>query len=251
MLRRTYIALTAMAAAAVSASALADSYATLTMPTLNTDMRTWTDGSVYDNLWPTSGSPNPNVLMTAGGIPFAFAQDASSGNTAFVGTVGTTSTLTMTVDRTGITDVYTLINAAYSQTTSGNTVGSVVLNFSDDVSVTEKLISGTNVRDHYFGSFVNSTTAPYVTQAAFETNTPGTAHLDMQTWSVPSADRGLELLNVEFITTPNAGVNAVLAAATVGTVTSGTSVPEPASGMLLLGGLGALMAGVRRRRLIA
>ena len=247
---RTRLALAAVVTSAVSASALADSFTPLTMPTLNTNMRTFTDGSVYDNLWPTSGSPNPNVLMTAGGIPFAFAQDPS-GNTAFIGTFGTTSTLTMTVDKTGITDVYTLINAAYSQTTSSNTIGSVVLNFAGGVSVTENLISGNNVRDHFFGSFVNTTTAPNVTQAAFETNTPGTAHLDMQTWSVPTADTGRELLNVEFIDMPNAGVNPVLAAATVGTVTSVTGVPEPASSVLLLGGLGALMGRFRRRQLRA
>jgi PEP-CTERM motif len=45
------------------------------------------------------------------------------------------------------------------------------------------------------------------------------------------------------------GVDPVLAAATVGTVTSGNSVPEPASGVLLLGGLGALLAKFRRRQL--
>lgn len=246
---RTRLALAGVVMSALSASALADSFTPLTMPTLNTNMRTFTDGSVYDNLWPTSGSPNPNVLVTAGGIPFAFAQDLS-GNTAFIGTFGTTSTLTMTVDKTGITDVYTLINAAYSQTTSGNTVGSVVLNFAGGVSVTENLVSGNNVRDHFFGSFVNTTTAPNVTQAAFETNAPGTAHLDMQTWSVPAADAGRELLNVEFIDVPNAGVDPVLAAATVGTVTS-TSVPEPASGVLLLSGFAALLARFRRSQLRA
>lgn len=243
---QTRLAIAAIVASAVPLAALADSFTELTMPTLNTNMRTWTDGGVYDNLWPTSGSPNPNVMVTAGGIPFAFAQNPSSGNTAFVGTFGATSMLTMTVDKTGITDVYTLINAAYSATTTGNNVGSVVLNFSGGASVTETLVSGDNVRDHYFGSFVNTTTAPNVTQAAFESNTPGTAHLDMQTWTVPTADTGRELLNVEFITTPNAGVNPVLAAATVGTVTR--SVPEPATGVLLLGGLGALLARARRRQ---
>jgi hypothetical protein len=245
---RTRFALAAVVATAASASALASSFTPLTMPTLNTNMRAFTDGSVYENLWPTSGSPNPNVLMTAGGIPFAFAQN-SAGNTAFIGTFGTTSTLTMTVDQTGITNVYTLINATYSQTTSGNSIGSVVLNFAGGASVTENLVSGNNVRDHFFGSFVNTTTAPNVTEAVFETNVPGTAHLDMQTWSVPSADAGLELLNVEFITTPNAGVNPVLAAATVGKVTSAS---EPASGVLLLGGLVAMVArGFRRRQLTA
>ena len=244
---RTRFAIAAMVASAVSTSALGNSFTQLTMPTLNTNMRAFTDGSVYDNLWPTSGSPNPNVLMTAGGIPFAFAQTPAgpSGNTAFIGTFGTMSTLTMTVDQTGITDVYTLINATYSQTTSGNSIGSVVLNFAGGVSVVENLVSGDNVRDHFFGSFVNTTTAPNVTEAAFETNAPGTAHLDMQTWSVPSAAVGLELLNVQFNTTPNAGVNPVLAAATVGTV---TSAPEPASSVLLLGGLAAMVARACRRR---
>ena len=247
----TRLALAAVVASVISASALADSFTELTMPTLNTNMRNFTDGGVYDNLWPTSGSPNPNVLMTSGGIPFAFAQNATSGNTAFIGTFGTTNTLTMTVDKTGITDVYTLINATYSETTSGNTVGSVVLNFSGGVSVTENLISGDNIRDHFFGSFVNSTTASNVTQAAFETNSPGTAHLDMLTWTVPSADTGRELLNVEFVAAPNAGVDPLLAAATVGTVTSVNSVPEPATGVLLLGGLGALVARFRRRQVAA
>jgi PEP-CTERM motif len=246
----TRLALAAVVASAVPASALANSFTELTMPTLNTNMRTFTDGIVYDNLWPPSGSPNPNVLMTAGGIPFAFAQSPTSGNTAFLGTFGTSSMLTMTVDQTGITDVYTLINATYSQTTIGNTVGSVVLNFAGGVSVTEDLISGNNIRDHYYGSFVNTTTASNVTQAAFETNAPGTAHLDMLTWTVPSADTGLELLNVQFTSTPNAGVDALLAAATVGTVTS-SSVPEPATSVLLLGGLGALVARFRRRLLAA
>jgi PEP-CTERM motif len=244
---RTRFALAAVVACTVPTLVLANSFTELAMPTLNTNMRTFTDGSVYDNLWPTSGSPNPNVLMTAGGIPFAFAQNpaGASGNTAFIGTFGTTSTLTMTVDQTGVANVYTLINAAYSQTTSGNTIGSVVLNFAGGVSVIENLVSGDNVRDHFFGSFVNTTTAANVTQAAFETNTPGTAHLDMQTWSVPSADAGLELLNVQFNTTPNAGVNAVLAAATVGKV---SSTPEPASSVLLLGGLAAMVARRFRRR---
>jgi PEP-CTERM motif len=246
----TRLALAAVVASAVPASALANSFTELTMPTLNTNMRTFTDGIIYDNLWPPSGSPNPNVLMTAGGIPFAFAQSPTSGNTAFLGTFGTSSMLTMTVDQTGITDVYTLINATYSQTTIGNTVGSVVLNFAGGVSVTEDLISGNNIRDHYYGSFVNTTTASNVTQAAFETNAPGTAHLDMLTWTVPSADTGLELLNVQFTSTPNAGVDALLAAATVGTVTS-SSVPEPATSVLLLGGLGALVARFRRRLLAA
>lgn len=246
---QTRLALAALIASVVPASTLANSFTELTMPTLNTNMRTFTDGSVYNNLWPTSGSPNPNVLMTAGGIPFAFAQSPTSGNTAFIGTFGTTSTLTMTVAQTGITDVYTLINATYSQSTSGNTIGSVVLNFAGGVSVTENLVSGSNVRDHFFGSFINSTTAPNITQAAFETNAPGTAHLDMQTWAVPSADTGRELLNVEFITTPNAGVNPVLAAATVGVTSS--SIPEPATSVLLLGGLSALVARFRRRQLAA
>jgi len=63
-----------------------------------------------------------------------------------------------------------------------------------------------------------------LSSTAFETNVPGTAHLDMLTWSLPSADERKEFLNVEFITTPNGGVDPVLAAATVGTMISGTSV---------------------------
>ena len=55
-----------------------------------------------------------------------------------------------------------------------------------------------------------------LSSTAFETNVPGTAHLDMLTWSLPSAD-----------------------------------VAEPASGVLLLAGVGALMARFRRRQLTA
>ena len=63
---RTHFALAAAVASAVATSALANSFTPLTMPTLNTNMRTFTDGSVYNNLWPTSGSPIPRIsFMTS------------------------------------------------------------------------------------------------------------------------------------------------------------------------------------------
>ena len=160
--------------ATVCLAASAADYTPIALPTLNTDIRTWTDGSAYDALFPTSS-------QTLGGVPFNFQADAS-GNTAFEG-----GSLTIPVGVSGVTSVYTLINTAYGA--YGANVGSVTFNGSAGDTYTVQLIEGSNVRDHYYNPspFVNTTSDPMTTEAVWGFNTYGYAHLDMQDFTLPSA----------------------------------------------------------------
>jgi len=214
------------AALAMSGAAAADTYSTLTLPTLNDNLTTWTNGSVYNALFPSS-----QVLAS---VPFQFAGTTSSAN-IFNG-VGSTE---ITAGIYGATHVYTLINTAWG--TLGANVGSITFNGSSGGSYTVQLIEGDNVRDHYFGNYVNSTTASYVTQAVWGTNSAGNAHLDMQDFVLPDAFKTQTLTSIVFSSTGSYSGSPFLAAATV------AAVPEPETYALLLAGLG-LMGAIARRR---
>jgi hypothetical protein len=210
--------------ATVCLAASAADYTPIALPTLNTDIRTWTDGSAYDALFPTSS-------QTLGGVPFNFQADAS-GNTAFEG-----GSLTIPVGVSGVTSVYTLINTAYGA--YGANVGSVTFNGSAGDTYTVQLIEGSNVRDHYYNPspFVNTTSDPMTTEAVWGFNTYGYAHLDMQDFTLPSAFADETLDSIVFDSTggypigepfiagatafngvPDAGFSATLLALSFGTL---------------------------------
>ena len=67
--------------------ALAD-YTTVTLPTLNTDIRTWSGGSGYNSIFPSS--------QTWNGVPFSLA--LSGGNNVFYPAAGTPAFLDIPVN---------------------------------------------------------------------------------------------------------------------------------------------------------
>jgi hypothetical protein len=156
--------------------ASAANFTSIPLPSLDTDIRTFTDGVAYDPLFPSSS-------QTFAGVPFSFQAD-SHGNTAFIGTGPGGNSLNIPVNVFGVTSVYALINTAFGAL--GVDVGSVTFNGSLGDTFTVQLVEGQNVRDHFFGSFVNTTTDPTTTQAVFGVNSAGNAHLDMQDFVLPS-----------------------------------------------------------------
>jgi hypothetical protein len=223
---------------AVCGALTAGEFTPLTLPALTEDIRNWSDGAAYNPLYPSSS-------QIFAGVPFEFQSDAS-GNTVFYGgTLGNPvdATLVIPVGLYGVTTAYTLINTAYGL--PGSIVGSVTFNGSGGVSYTVDLVEGANVRDHYYGGYVNTTTDPSTTEAVFGDASPGNAHFDMQTFTLPSTFQTATLEDIIFfsegIGNPN-GKTFIAGA----TVVSAAGVPEGGSTLALLGlGLG-LLATVRR-----
>lgn len=215
----------AVALASTGLAAHAASYTTTTLPTLNDDIRNWTGGSAYSSLFPSS--------PVFSGVPFSLQE--SGGKTVFNG-VGST---TISVGVFGVTDVYTLINTAWG--TAKATVGSITF-IGSASSHTVDLVEGYNVRDHYYGHYVNTTTASYVSHAVFGTNSDGNAHLDMQDFVLPTAFQSQTLKSIVFESTGGSSGSPFLAGLTV------AAVPEPESYAMLLAGLGLLGAIARRRK---
>jgi len=222
---------------ALSFSAQALTYTQVALPTLNTNIETWSNGITYDPYFPGA--------QTLGGIPFVLQQDRQ-GDKAFASGI-----LTMDVNIADASTVYTLISTGWGL--EGATVGSISFRSNGGSWYTVNLVEGDNVRDHYYGDFVNTTTASYVTQSVLGTNTEDTAHLDMQAFALPAIFHAEGLDRIVFVgfgnenhapLNPNAldlrGVP-FLAGVTV------AAVPEPNGILMFLGGLGMLGVMIRRR----
>ena len=220
---------------ALAARQASATFVSVALPTVNNDIRTYTDGSAYEPLYPTSS-------QTLGGIPFQF-QTVGNGNDVFIG-----GTLTMPVSIGNAGTVYTLINTAFGS--YGQNVGSITFNASGGLTYTVQLVEGVNVRDHYYDGFVNTTTDPNTTENVWGSGDPGNAHLDMQTFVLPVAFDSATLTSIVFDSTgDNTTGEPFLAGVTVD-----TAVPEPSTlvtgaFMLLPFGAGALRR--LRRRSIA
>ncbi len=219
------IALAAVVACAPLAQA---AFTTLTLPTLNLDIRTATDGASYNPLFPGT--------QTWNGTPFQLDVDAN-GNTIF--SVGV---LNIAVGIFGVTQAYSIINSGFGAFGSNN--GSMEFFGTNGSYYKVDLIQGTNIRDHYDG-FFNNTIDNVTAIAAFNLG-PGRARFDEQIYNLPMAFAN-ETLNTIRFTSVDLGANgqAFIAAATVRTADA-TSVPEPGSIALVLAGLG--LAGWQRKR---
>lgn len=194
-------------------------YTTLKLPTLNTNLLGWSDGASYYGLFPSG-----QILV---GVPFQLQSDPS-GNNAFVG-VGQ---IDIASDVFAATHVYTLINTAGG--VQNAKVGTLTFLGSAGTSHTVELIEGGNVRDHYYGNYVNTTTDSYVSQAVFGNNTRGRAHLDMQAFELPAAFHNQTLTSVIFNSTGGSRGNPFIAGITAAVKNSATdvvldTVPNPVS----------------------
>lgn len=194
------------------------------MPELNTNIRTWTDGSAYVPLYPG--------VSTFNGVPFSLAVDGN-GNTAFLN-----GTLDIAVNLAGITRAYTLINSPDGSYGANN--GSVEFFGTNGAYYKVDLIQGVNVRDHYDGSFNNIIDGVNAV-AAFNIG-PGYARLDEQIYNLPGVFATETLQTIRF-TSVDGGSKGLpfITAATVG------MVPEPESYALLLAGPGIVGLVARRR----
>jgi hypothetical protein len=194
----------------------------------NTDITTYTDGSVY--------SPLYNSTQTLAGISFTFNK-AADGSDAIIG-----GPVTIATNIANASTVYTLVNSAFGAL--GSDAGSITFNGSLGAAYTVHFIEGDNIRDHYYGDFVNSTTSSSVTQAVWGVNAPGNAHLDMQTIVLPTAFNNQVLTSIVFDSSNRGapGGEAFLAGVSV------SAVPEPSVFAMLLLGLGLTGAAVHRQR---
>jgi hypothetical protein len=164
---------------------------------LNQNLTAWSDGSRYSAF---------NGLRMLGGVPFELQTDAD-GDNAFWGsnltpwTLSGSSSLTLTLNTSlyGATKVYTLINSAWGSTNKN--VGSITFNATNGDSYTVQLVEGVNVRDHYYGGFVNAVSSGTVTKNVIGSDTSGTAHLDMQTFTLPNSFATETLSSIVFIST--------------------------------------------------
>ena len=170
------------------------SYFPIPVLPLNQNLTTWSDGSKYANF---------NGSRTLGGVPFELQTDAD-GDNAFWGsnltpwTLNGPSSLTLTLSTSlyGATTVYTLINSAWG--TANRNVGSITFNATNGDSYTVQLVEGVNVRDHYYGSYVNTVSSSTVTKNVIGSDTRNTAHLDMQTFTLPSSFASETLSSIVF-----------------------------------------------------
>lgn len=208
--------------------ALAD-FVPITLPTVNQDVRGLTGGSTYAPLYPTSS-------QTLGGVQFEFRTDAS-GNNSFVKGV-----LTISVNIPAVSSVYTLINSKFGS--SGAQLGSVTFTGSGGLSSSFQLIEGFNVRDHYSGSYVNTTTDPNTTQNVFGSNSG--AHFDMQRFDLPSTFQSATLTSIVFESIDKGYEGIPFLAGVTASV-----VPEPSTyiaGLLMLLPLGATAIKLIRKK---
>lgn len=206
----------------------ANAYTPIELPQVNTNIKTWSDGSQYNAYFPSESE--------LGGVPFKLIQD-SAGNNSFVGT------LNIPVGLYGVTSFYTLMNTAWGQL--GAQVGTLTAMGSEGAVQTFALIEGNNIRDHFYGNYVNSISANYVTLNVVGSGQAGTAHLDMQAFNLNPEFAQQTLTSITF---SGAGGNPQGVPFIAGLTVS--PVPEPSILLMWLAGMSLFAFRVKKLKAI-
>jgi hypothetical protein len=211
--------------------------------------------NVLISTFPTGNFTANNPLAT----PFSIGSGATNFYDGF-GLAGAGNSITMDVSVFNPTDVYTLMSATYPASTE---LASIQFIGTGGADVTYQLIGGSDIRDYYQGSFVNTlnnTVLGVNALNAFTCNDPsnclggagsgsdtGTGNvntgltgnylIDEQDFELGSAFAGQTLTQIVITDTHN-GSDPILLGATVGSEPLTTSAtPEPSSLLLLCTGL--------------
>ncbi len=184
MHRLQFIAAAVVVVASQCASA---DYAFVNIAPLTTsDLKTYTGGSAY----PVGGQ-----TLNFGGVPFALALKSGQANTlgaVQLPTNGQVTTYSFPVNVTGATHLYTLINSAWGSFGANN--GSVEVVGTNGAFVSLSLVQGSNIRDHYQGSYQNIINDPTVVPTVYATG----ARLDRQVITLPPSFVGQTVTEVRF-----------------------------------------------------
>jgi hypothetical protein len=211
----------------------ADTFTTLTLPTLNTNISasTWADGATYNSIFP--GSYNWH------GVPFILEDRNPGDNKVFYESPGYGFySLTIPANVYGVTKAYTIINTARGSI--GSIVGEVKFYGTGSAYYQMDLTEGINVRDHYRGYYNN--VIDNINALPAVDNGSWRAGLDMQIYTLPSvfATETLQYIVFTGYGYGDAG-EPFIAAATV------SSAPLPGAVWLMGSGLVGL-SGLRRFR---
>lgn len=213
-----------------SSAVAGETYTTVAMPDLNTDISTWSDGGSYNTIFPGDHTWN--------GVPFSLVRDQSH-NEAYMGD------LSIPVGVYGVTKAYSLINSEFGYYGTG--VGYMNFYGSDGAYYQMALTEGLNVRDHFYGNFNN--TIDNVTAIAAWDNGWWRARLDMQVYVLPAdfATQTLDYIEFDYQDMGYSG-RPFLAGITV--VSNSRIVPTvPVPGAFLLVSVGLTGLAAMRRRL--
>jgi hypothetical protein len=194
----------------------------------------------------TQGSNYPAPGQTTiGGINFGLS--GFQGGTGVLLENGTTTTISgLDIADDGV--AYTIINSGNGA--FGANIGSITFIGSGGATVTDQLVEGTNVRDHFFGGFNNIATGLFATAAYQNGNVvpdgPGLVHFDVQQFSLAGLD-GQALTSIIFTSDNPGGGEPFLAALTTEAAVAG--VPEPSTwAMMILGFFGVGFMAYRRKQ---
>jgi hypothetical protein len=188
--------------------------------------------------------------LTIGGVDFKLATGAVGGPGIFQTDSFASPSAIISVNVFGVGAVYTLVNSAFGA--FGDDNGTIEFIGSGGADAVFHFIQGTNIRDHFNGSFVNTVTDPGIATATFtDPNNGDEVRLDRQTFDLPAAFATQTLTSIVFTGFHGFDPNGVqdfakgepfLAGVTVATT------PEPASlALWSIGGLFGLLAGRLRR----
>ena len=150
---------------------------------------------VNDRLQTRSTSfPAQNPVL--GGVPFRIEPTGNNMWSANVASGANPRVLTVPINVEGVREVHTLINTDWGQT-GPESVASVQFETASGLVHTVSLVGGVDIRDWNQNTFTNTINGTTTTQVV----TAGTARVDKQRITLPSAFAGEELRRIRFIDT--------------------------------------------------